>query len=153
MTATHDHTKHPEPTLPPTAAEWVVHDDETVGYPPRKPDIVARFTAPTGVDCQLVNLSRSSEKPDIAVIYESPRVSRGRSPAGTMLSPLELFLAFEPGERTPDVLVRHHRSLAQRGVFAPSPRALPLPLWAEPNHGLPTDYGDVDLCEGDFAAN
>jgi hypothetical protein len=153
MTTIRDHAKHPEPTPPTRTPEWVVHDDETVGYPPREPDIVARFTAPTGVEVQLMNLSRSSENPDIAVIYESPRVSRGRSPVGTMLSPLELFLAFEPGERTPDVLVRHHRSLAQRGVYAPSPRALPLPLWAEPNQGLPTDYGDVDLCEGDFAAN
>jgi hypothetical protein len=63
MTATHDHPKHPNPTPPTTTPEWVTHDDERVGYPPRKPDIVARLDAPTGVEVQLVNLSRSSEDP------------------------------------------------------------------------------------------
>lgn len=40
MTTTHDHPKHPNPTPPTTTPEWVTHRDETVGYPPRKPDIV-----------------------------------------------------------------------------------------------------------------
>jgi hypothetical protein len=153
MTSTHDHTKSPSPMPAADAREWLTDDEEAARYASRQPDVVAQLTAPTGVELQLVNLSRSSENPDIAVIYDSPRVSRGRSPAGTMLSPLELFIAFETGERTPDVLVRHHRALARRGIFAQQPRALPLPLWAGPNADLPTDYGDVDLCEGDFGAN
>ncbi len=153
MTTTHDHARGPAPVPQETAREWLTHDAESARYPSRNPDVVAQLTAPTGVKVQLVNLSRSSENPDIAVICDSPRVSRGRSPAASMLSPLELFHAFETGERTPDVLVRHHRALARRGIFAAAPRALPLPLWAGPNLDLPTDYGDVDLCDGDFGAN
>ena len=153
MTTTHDHARGPAPVPQETACEWLTHDAESARYPSRNPDVVAQLTAPTGVKVQLVNLSRSSENPDVAVIYDSPRVSRGRSPAASMLSPLELFHAFETGERTPDVLVRHHRALARRGIFAAAPRALPLPLWAGPNLDLPTDYGDVDLCDGDFGAN
>lgn len=153
MTSTHDHANPPVPAPQHTAREWLTRDEASAKYPSREPDVIAELRAPTGVEVQLVNLSRSTENPDIAVIYESPRVSRGRSPAASMVSPMELFLAFETGDRTPDVLVRHHRALAARGVFAHTPRALPLPLWAGPNLGLPTDYGDVDLCEGDFGAN
>ena len=151
----HDHVPSPASgrRQPGSAGEWMSYDDESPDYLSRTPDIVAQFTAPTGVEVQLINLSHSSEAPDIAVVYGSPRVSRGRSPAGTLLSPLELFLAFETGERTPGVLVRHHRALARRGIFAPQPRALPLPLWAGRNPDLSTDFGDNGLCAGDFAAN
>jgi hypothetical protein len=151
MTTTHDHTSAQADRE--TAREWLTREEQSARYPSREPDVVAQLEAPTGVEMVLVNLSRSSENPDIAVIFERPRVSRGRSPVASMLSPLELFLAFETGEPTPEVLVRHHRALAARGIFDTAPRALPLPLWAGPNLDLPTDYGDVELCAGDFGAN
>lgn len=142
---------------PAAVGGWLTKEDgQPAGYSSKEPAIVAEFRTASGVEVRLVNLSRSDDEPDIGVVYASPRVSHGRSPAATMLSPLELFLACERGQEAPDVLLHHHQALARRGVFAPQPRALPLPLWAEPNPdtgGSPGTFGTYGLCEGDFAAN
>lgn len=152
MSTTHDHVNGPAPMPEENARVWLTHDAESARYPSRTPDVVAQLTAPTGVKAQLVNLARSSENPDIAVIYDNPRVSRSRSPAASMLSPLELFIAFETGSGRPMCWCAT-TALAGRGIFSAAPRALPLPLWAGPSLDLPTDYGDVELCDGDFGAN
>lgn len=146
------------PAYRPARVEgWLTKEDgQQSGYATKKPTIVAEFRTASGVEVRLVNLSHSDDDPDIGVAYARPRVSHGRSPAATMLSPLELFLACERRKPAPDVLLRHHQGLARRGVFAPEPRALPLPLWAEPNPdtgGSPGMFGTYGLCEGDFAAN
>jgi hypothetical protein len=136
---------------------WLIEEVEQPSvYSTSKPAIVAEFRTASGVEVRLVNLSRSDDNPDIGVVYASPRVSHGRSPAATMMSPLELYLACERGKPAPQVLLRHHHGLARRGVFAPQPRALPLPLWAEPDPaagGSPGLFGTYGLCEGDFASN
>jgi hypothetical protein len=133
MSTIHDHVNGPAPMPEENARVWLTHDAESARYPSRTPDVVAQLTAPTGVKAQLVNLARSSENPDIAVIYDSPRVSRGRSPAASMLSPLELFLAVETGERAPDVLVRHHRLGRTRHLLRRAARtSVAVVGWAEP---------------------
>lgn len=111
--------------------------------------VVASFSTTTGTDVQLVDLACRSDVPNIATVYRNPRVSRGVSPASVILSPLELFIAFDPGGPAPLPLHRHHEQLRRLGVFGP-PRLLDPPLWGVPNDDLPPVYGPIDLCDGPF---
>ncbi|MCP5363861.1 MAG: hypothetical protein H6905_01260 [Hyphomicrobiales bacterium] len=132
---------------------WLEQDGALTGPAEEKRRVIARFELPTGGEVQLLNLSVSESNPNIAVAYSLPATSRGRSPRESLLSPLELFLAFNTGEPVPMILQRHHESLARRGIFDRDPRALSTPLWGAPDPNLPPEYGPVDLCEGSFIAN
>jgi hypothetical protein len=138
---------------PEATRGWLEQDRESNDYPAENRSIIARFALPAGGEAQLLNLSRADDDPTIAVVYKKPQISRGRSPKATILSPLELFLAFNPGERAPEILRRHHDKLARRGIFDSQPRALGAPLWGLPDPDLPPEYGPVDLCEGSFMSN
>ncbi len=88
---------------------WLTKDEQPSVYSTKKPAMVAEFRTASGVEVRFVNLSHSDDNPDIGVVYTSPRVSHGRSPAATMMSPLELYLACESGKAARKVLLRHHR--------------------------------------------
>jgi len=133
--------------------EWLEQDCETTGSPVETRHIIASFALPAGGEAQLLDLSRNPDTRNIAVAYRHPSISRGRSPSGSLSSPLELFLAFNSGEPAPESLHRHHESLARRGIFDREPRALSTPLWGAPDPNLPPEYGPVDLCDGSFIAN
>lgn len=138
---------------PDATGGWLVQDDEITESPAEGGRVVASFALPADGEAQLLDLSRNADTPNIAVAYSRPHISRGRSPRGSMSSPLELFLAFNSGESAPQILHRHHDRLARRGIFDRQPRALSAPLWGAPDPDLPPEYGAVDLCQGSFISN
>jgi hypothetical protein len=132
---------------------WLEQEKEISEYPKENRRVVARFSLPAGGEVQLLDMSQAYNNPNIAVAYRKPHISRGRSPAGSILSPLELFLAFSPDESPPEILSIHHDKLAYHGIFDSQPRKLAVPLWGAPDSDLPPEYGPVDLCQGSFASN
>jgi hypothetical protein len=136
------------------AATWLELDDGMSVQGINTACVIAAFALKTGSDVQLIDVSQGDADPGVMIVQTLPRISRGRSPQGTILSPLELFTALARDRTPPSVLRRHHDYLARRGVFGPQPRVLAAPLWATPDFGdLPPEYGPVDLCEGSFHSN
>jgi hypothetical protein len=136
------------------AATWLELHDEVSAQGIDTARVIAAFSLKTGSDVQLIDVSQGDADSGVMIVHTLPRISRGRSPQATILSPLELFTALAPDRTPPSVLRRHHDYLARRGVFAPQARVLAAPLWATPEFGdLPPEYGPVDLCDGDFHSN
>ena len=137
---------------PEATKDWVKQEAEIKAYPAEDRRTIASFVLPAGGEARLLDLSQTKDNPNIAVIYKNPYISRGRSPAGTILSPLELFIAFKPSDSPPEILRHHHNKLARRGIFASQPRILPAPLWGVPDSSLPPEYGPVRLCNATFGS-
>jgi hypothetical protein len=125
---------------------WLEEEAGITGYPPERTRLVAKLAFPTGGNAELLDLSQSADEPTVGVVYRRPHISRGRTPAGDFMSPLELFLALKHGESPPEILRRHHDRLAQHRIFGPQPRNLPAPLWGAPDPDLPPEFGPVHLC-------
>lgn len=137
---------------PEVTKDWLKQEEEIKARPIEDQRIIARFSLPAGGEAQLLDLSPTQNDPNVVVVYKNPYISRGRSPAGTILSPLELFIAFNPSVSPPEILRHHHSKLARRGIFASQPRTLPAPLWGVPDSSLPPEYGPVRLCNATFGS-
>jgi len=74
--------------------DWLEQEKENNEYFLRNRCVVATFMPVTGGEVLLLDLSENHDTPNIAIKYKKPHISRGRSPNATILSPLELFLAF-----------------------------------------------------------
>lgn len=139
----------------PVDADWLVQEEADTADVNNESRLIAKFELKNGGTTHFVNLGETGGAPQIGLITVNSKISRGRSPQSTLMSPMEIFLSLaDEGVSTPALLVRHHQSLARLARFDSIPRMFTSPPWSGGGPDLPPEYGEQSICaESNFGAN
>lgn len=115
----------------PVDAGWLVQEEADTADVNNESRLIAKFELKNGGTTHFVNLGETGGAPQIGLITVNSKISRGRSPQSTLMSPMEIFLSLaDEGVSTPTLLVRHHQSLARLARFDSIPRMFTSPPWS-----------------------